>query len=267
MVMCDKENEARQYKLLNTAFEINLSTPCNDFIANAILHDIDCSEIQSKNNLSFLEHIESYVNSYVRQSELDYKKNNDFSGDPDCGCDYDCECSLNVFVMSAFKNIARNFVLYADDNDLVNEILDRYVIEEKNRLLDCNLTEILRIILYRCLSCLAYDLGFYHVSCKHHELAILIYGGALTNASFDDISYMETVVSTIGKKAADKRWLKHNQTRPEKKKQYLQIMDQQNFTTFAETAEYIKQNIETGKKPSYDSIKRWLSEARKGDFS
>ena len=74
--MCDEGNEARQYKLLNTAFEINLSTPCNDFIANAILHDVDCSEIQSKNNLTFLEYIESYVNSYVRQSELDYKKDN-----------------------------------------------------------------------------------------------------------------------------------------------------------------------------------------------
>ena len=59
---------------------------------------------------------------------------------------------------------------------------------------------------------------------------------------------------------------KHNQTRPEKKKQYLQIMDEQNFTTFAETAEYIKQNIETDKKPSYDTIKRWLSQASKGDF-
>jgi transposase len=60
---------------------------------------------------------------------------------------------------------------------------------------------------------------------------------------------------------------KHNKTRPEKKKQYLEIMDQQNLTTFAATAEYIKQNIETDKKPSYDTIKRWLSQASKGDFS
>ena len=43
-------------------------------------------------------------------------------------------------------------------------------------------------------------------------------------------------------------------------------MDEQNFTTFAETAEYIKQNIETDKKPSYETIKRWLSQASKGDF-
>lgn len=267
--MCDEEYEARQYKLLNTAFEINLSMPSNDLIANAILHNINCNENQSKNNLSFIEHIELYIGRYVQQSELDYKKDNDFSGDPDCGCgcDYDCECSLNIFAMSAFKNIARNFVLYANDNDLVNELLERYVIEEKIRLLDCNLTEILRIILYRCLSYLAYDLGFYHISCKHHEVAILIYGGALTNVSFDEVSYMEAAASAIGKKAADNRWSKHNQTRPEKKKQYLEIMDQKNFTTFAETAEYIKQNIETDKTPSYDTIKRWLSEANKGDFS
>ena len=265
--MCDEENEARQYKLLNTAFELNLSMPSNRLIANAILHDIDCSETQSKNNLSFLEDIGSYVNNYVLQSELDYKKDNDFSGNPDCGCDYDCECGFNVFAMSAFKNIARNFLLYVDDTKFVNEVLDRYVIEERNRLLDCSLTEILRIILYKCLSYLAYDMGFYHISCKHHEVSILIYGGVLMDAHFDEVAYMKTASSNMGKKAADKRWSKHNQTRPEKKKQYLQIMDEQNFTTFTETAEYIKQNIETGKKPSFDTIKRWLSQASKGDFS
>ena len=74
-------------------------------------------------------------------------------------------------------------------------------------------------------------------------------------------------MSFESKKKANTRWSDHNQEKAEKKKQYLEIMDEQNFTTFTETAEYIKQNIETGKKLSYDTIKRWLSEANKGNFS
>lgn len=266
--MSYKQNEARQHKLLNTAFELNLSMPSNDLIANAIFYDKDCSESQSKNNLSFLSQIESYIDHLVRQTELDYKKDNDFSGSPDCGCDYDCECSLNVFVMSAFKNIARQFNLDVEKNEtLVNTVLAGYTIEEQQRLLSCNIPEVLKIVMYKSLSYLSYELGFYHVSCKHHEVAILMYGGVIANVSFDEVSYIEAAASNIGKKAAEVRWSKHNQTRPEKKKQYLEIMDQENFTTFAETAEYIKQNIETDKKPSYDTIKRWLSQASKGDFS
>lgn len=85
------------------------------------------------------------------------------------------------------------------------------------------------------------------------------------NIDYD--SLLEEKISLQNKSKADNRWSKHNKARPEKKKQYLEIMDQENFTTFAETAEYIKQNIETEKTPSYDTIKRWLSQASKGDFS
>ena len=90
--------------------------------------------------------------------------------------------------------------------------------------------------------------------------------GAGTNEVRGDNDFQKKL-SKSNKKKANKRWSKHNQTRPEKKKLYLEIMDQQNFTTFAETAEYIKQKIETDKTPSYDTIKRWLSQANKGDFS
>lgn len=86
-------------------------------------------------------------------------------------------------------------------------------------------------------------------------------------ADMDFDSIIDTKISLQNKEKAKSRWSKHNETRPEKKKQYLDIMDQQNFTTFAETAEYIKQHIETDKKPSYDTIKRWLSQASKGNFS
>ncbi|WP_296193553.1 MULTISPECIES: hypothetical protein [unclassified Psychrobacter] len=105
-----------------------------------------------------------------------------------------------------------------------------------------------------------YEASFYCIN-----LAGYVFGAGTNEVSGDND--FQKKLSKSNKSKAKTRWLKHNQTRPEKKKQYLQIMDEQNFTTFTETAEYIKQNIETGKKPSYDSIKRWLSEASKGDFS
>ncbi len=105
-----------------------------------------------------------------------------------------------------------------------------------------------------------YEVSFYCVN-----LASYVFGAG-TNEVRGDNNFQKKL-SDSNKSKADKRWSKHNQIKPEKKKQYLEIMDQQNFTTFTETAEYIKQHIETDKKPSYDTIKRWLSEARKGDFS
>ena len=105
-----------------------------------------------------------------------------------------------------------------------------------------------------------YEASFYCIN-----LAGYVFGAG-TNEVRGDNDFQKKL-SKSNKSKANKRWSKHNQTRPEKKKRYLQIMDEQNFTTFAETAEYIKQNIETDKKPSYDTIKRWLSQASKGDFS
>ncbi|WAI88591.1 hypothetical protein SC65A3_02067 [Psychrobacter sp. SC65A.3] len=105
----------------------------------------------------------------------------------------------------------------------------------------------------------------FHKLCDCINLVGYVFGAG-TNEVRGDNDFQKKL-SKSNKTKANKRWSKHNQTRPEKKKLYLEIMDQQNFTTFAETAEYIKQHIETDKKPSYDTIKRWLSQANKGDFS
>ncbi|MGO2213033.1 hypothetical protein ACTXJ2_06755 [Psychrobacter alimentarius] len=105
-----------------------------------------------------------------------------------------------------------------------------------------------------------YEASFYCV-----RLASYVFGAGTNEVSGDND--FQKKLSRSNKEKANKRWSKHNQTRPEKKKQYLEIMNQQNFTAFAETAEYIKQHIETDKKPSYDTIKRWLSQANKGNFS
>ena len=258
--------DERAHKLMYKSFELSLSWPTDSQIAKTILSNEDCNKVQSENNLSFLGRVRDVVVMFLQRNELEYRQHNNLEDNPQCECDYDCECYLNKFIMPAFKNLALKFEPYIKDDSLVNRILEEYTVEEKERLLSCNLREVLRLMLYKGLAYLAFEHGLYDVACWHHEATVLMYGGAITNERFNPSEYIESELSARNKSKANKRWSKHNQTRPEKKKQYLQIMDEQNFTTFAETAEYIKQNIETDKKPSYDTIKRWLSQASKGDF-
>ena len=148
----------------------------------------------------------------------------------------------------------------------VGIIVDHKDIYLESKELKClNFFKLCQCINLKAFAKLYFEKQQYEVSFYCINLAGYVFGAG-TNEVRGDNDFQKKL-SKSNKSKANKRWSKHNQTRPEKKKQYLQIMDQQNFTTFAETAEYIKQHIETDKKPSYDSIKRWLSEARKGDFS
>ena len=106
---------------------------------------------------------------------------------------------------------------------------------------------------------LQHEISFYCVS-----LASYVFGAAANEVRGEND--FQKKLSESNKSKANKRWSKHNENRTEKKKQYLEIMRLKGFSTFTDTAEYIKQHIETDKKPSYDTIKRWLSQASKGDF-
>lgn len=268
MCIVSYKDEARKYELLNTAFERNLSKPTNEQIENLVFFSQSCTDIQRENNYAFLTKIEEEINSYVRKSEIDYKKDNMFDGSPDCGCNYNCECSLNVFAMSAFKNISRQFNLdITKNNILINNILAGFTIEEQQRLLSCNIEEVLRIIMYKSLSYLAYDLGFYDISFKHHEVAIVMYGGIMTDVQVDITNYIEDEISARGRKASDARWQPHREEKKERKKKYLKIMKDKGFSTYTDAATYIKSHIDTDKKPSFPTVCRLLSEADKGDFS
>ncbi len=109
---------------------------------------------------------------------------------------------------------------------------------------------------------IAFDKSHYYTAMKFYKRLV----GAL-DLTADVCIHEKNKLSFESRKKANTRWGEHNQKRAEKKRQYLKIMRDNRFTTFAETAEYIKQNIETDKTPSYDTIKRWLSQANKGDFS
>lgn len=261
MYMFNNKDKEYAYKELYRVFEYSLSKPSQDRIASLILNNNDCNDFQSNNNYSFLRKIEEAVNDYMNSLKMNFESINELEA-------VDCNCDLNDVFMPTFINIARDFE--SDPNlktSLINSALEEYSIEERNRLLDFNLLEITRIMMYKSLAYLSFNLGLYEISFKHHEAAILIFGGLTSKIHFDERGYIEEVVSSIGKKGAEARWSKHNQTRPEKKRKYLEIMDQHNFTTYSKTAEYIKQNIETGKTPTYETIKRWLGEAGRGDFS
>lgn len=84
-----------------------------------------------------------------------------------------------------------------------------------------------------------YEASFYCV-----RLASYVFGAG-TNEVSGDNDFQKNYRDLIRKKQ-----IKDGQSTIKlgpKKKQYLEIMNQQNFTAFAETAEYIKQHIETDK--------------------
>ena len=259
--------DEQAHKLMYKAFELSLSRPTNSQIAKTILSNEDCNKVQSVNNLSFLSRVQSAVVTFLQRNELEYKKYNNLKGSPKCECDYDCDCYLNEFIMPAFKDLALKFEPYIKDNSLINHILEEYTVEEKERLLNCNLREVLRLMLYKGLAYLAFEHGLYDVSCWHHESAVLMYGGSIAGESFDPSEYVENELSDRNRKASDARWQQHREEKKERKEKYLKIMKDKGFSTYSDAATYIKQHVDTDKKPSFSTVCRLLSQADKGDFS
>lgn len=248
---------------MDTAFTRNLYRPTATQIMDAILKDKECSDVESQNNYSFMRKVMDDVSEYVDNVELNYSDGNDFDGSIDCECDYDCECSLNDFSMHAFMNVFKSFDVDIYNNLFLDEIFEGYTKQEQDRLIP-SAYEILRITLFKRLAFLAYEIGLYDVSCRMHEIAILIFGGATSSVSSN---YIENQLSTRNKKASYARWQPHREERKERKKKYLKIMKEQGFSTYTDAATYIKQHIDTDNKPSHPTVSRLLSEADKGDFS
>lgn len=265
--MCQIKDEARKHKLMYKSFELNLSKPTNSQVAKTILSNEECDKFQSENNLYFLSRVRGAISAFLKKNKPDYKQYNNLENNPKCECDYDCECYLNKFIMPSFKNLALSFEPYMNDGSLVSHILEEYTLEEKDRLLGCDLREVLRLMLYKELAYFAFEHGLYDVSCWHHEAAVLMYGGSLANQSFNPSEYIESELSARNKKASEARWKPHREERAKRKKQYLKIMKEQEFSTYADAATYIKQYIDKGNKPSHSTVSRLLSEADKGDFS
>ena len=261
-----REDE-RAYKLMYKAFERSLSKPTNSQVAELILANESCNKYQSENNFFFLDRTQEEVFIFLKENELEYEKYNNSNDSSECECDYDCECRINDFIMPAFQNLAFKFESYFKDDFLLNQILEEYEIDERERLLSHNLRGMLSLMLYKGLAYLAFEHGFYDVCCWHHDVAILIYGSMSNHERFNPSEYIESELSARNKKASEARWQRHREERSKRKKQYLGIMNEQGFSTYTDTASYIKQYIDTGKKPSFNTICRLLSEADNGNFS
>ena len=172
--------------------------------------------------------------------------------------------NLDLIDFSSYENCMKdiNKIIF----DFVTNVLDNRLYEMGNsQIMEGSGYYSSHIIILRQMALLAYNQSHYGVAMELHTQS-KTHLSLVADVKRTPVFFRHKV-SELNKHKANNRWSKHNKSRPEKKKRYLQIMDEKNFTTFSETAEYIKQHIETDKKPSYDTIKRWLSQASKGDFS
>lgn len=261
--MNDRKDKTYENKLLDTAFTSNLYRPTATQIMFSILKDKECSDIESENNILFMRRVMDDISEYIDNVELNFSDGNDFDGTFECECDYDCKCSFNDFSMHAFIEVHRRFDVDIYNDLFLDKLFEGYTKQEVNRLAS-NAYEVLRITLFKRLSVLAYEMGLYGVSCTMHELAVFIYAGTFRDLGINDI---ESELSARNKRASEARWQPHRKERAKRKKQYLNIMKEQGFSTYTDAATYIKQNIDTNQKPSFPTVCRLLSEADKGDFS
>ncbi len=235
-------------KDLHKSFEFSLNYPSNKEIAWATFSELKLtfyspklSELKQPEEHKLVNLIDSEVKNYLKVN----LKRIDFS------TRISASESMELLIESIMDNKTKLTRYYNDSDD-----------HEKNHFIFIAIL----VMVYRELALIAYSKSHYYLAMSYKNMSMSYYSN-LIHKSVYGMENFGHKLTAVNKEKANNRWSKHNQTRPEKKKLYLEIMDQQNFTTFTETAEYIKQHIETDKKPSYDTIKRWLSEASKDDFS
>lgn len=240
--------------------------PNINLILNSILDDKNCNETQSANNIIFLEYIETTVSNYV----FNYEFNLDFiiNSDYECKCKEECQCDykVSITVRERFKKAKKQF----DFNLHTDRIFD-YIDAEST---DTEFTRlrnlaypIFNILLSRELGRWAFYNGLYEAGANNNSSATLLYGLTLGHLKIDLDKHITTEISDRNKKASDARWQVHREEKKKRKKKYLKIMKELGFSTYTDAATYIKQNIDTGSMPSFNTICRLLSEADKGDFS
>ncbi|MGM8885213.1 hypothetical protein ACS8FD_04665 [Psychrobacter sp. 1U2] len=170
-----------------------------------------------------------------------------------------------------------NFSTIDSSYEGINSILDRFLsakyqeldslIHQKNSAFkDSSIRWAVLIIAYREMAIFAFKNGSYYVAMQLNEFC----KDCQSQIMFKNIKFIDEhkkKLSDSNRKAANKRWQPRREEKKKRKEQYLQIMKEKGFSTYTDAATYIKQNIETGKKPSFPTVCRLLSEADKGDFS
>ncbi|WP_198335770.1 hypothetical protein [Psychrobacter celer] len=258
---------------LAVAIEKILSVPTNLNIAESMLQHSTCSDSEKNNNIIFLGDIEQKTISYCDNNfNFDLEAFENYS----LPSEYLDECIatgenkltylLNRYTEDVLSKLFSDFVNNPENYALFRATISSFQESEIDRL-NSNVESIVEVYLYKTISILAYRLDVYDVALMYHDFLMTTYSGGIIEVSYDSGSYFKSEISKKNIKAANAGAKDKRLFRQRKKKQYLQIMEEKSFTSYAKTAEYIKLNIDTDESPTYRTVEKWLSEADKGDFS
>lgn len=260
---------------LTVAIEKILSVPTNFNIAESMLQHSKCSVLEKENNIIFLAHIEQKTISYCKKNfnfkfDLDDFKNYPLSSEHVDECRATGEIELNYrrhrYIENALSKLFSDFINNPENYVPFRATISLFQESEIDRL-NSNVESIVEVYLYKTISILAYRLKAYDVALMYHDFVMTTYSGGIIEVSYDSGEYFKSEQSKKNTKAANIGAKPKQDFRREKKIEYLKIMREKGFSTFAQTATYIKQYIDTGPKPTYRTVCKWLSEANENNFS
>jgi hypothetical protein len=258
---------------LAVAIEKILSVPTNLNIADSILQHSTCSDSEKNNNIIFLGDIEQKTISYCKKNfnfDLDAFENFSLPSEHLDECIATGENKRTYlqhrYIEDVLSKLFSDFVNNPENYAPFRATISSFQESEIDRL-NSNVESIVEVYLYKTISILAYRLDVYDVALMYHDFAMTTYSGGIIEVSYDSGKYFKSEQSKKNTEAANVGAEKKRSLRQQKKKEYLQIMIEKGFTSYADTATYIKQYVDTDKTPSYRTVYQWLSQADKGDFS
>lgn len=266
-----KPIEINKYQQCYEAVKQSLQRPSTLNIANQILKHQDCHELQQKNNLFLLHLIKDTVEMYVEDKykfDASYFLDNiellaqGYEGDSFCGKEL---YAMNRYIELLFSEIDSDFENDYETETNFRNLFIKFSGDELKRL-NCMTKEIARIYMYKTFSDIAFKSEVFNTALLYQNYGMMLFHASIMQMNYENKNYFKQMASVDNALAAFARWEESNKQRKEKKQQYLNIMKEKGFTTYAEAADYIKREVDTGKKPAHSTVKRWLSEADKGNM-
>ncbi|SJM38478.1 hypothetical protein A1019T_02475 [Psychrobacter pasteurii] len=265
-------NILNDYRNLSNAIEVILGMPEDIGIANNLYNHEQCSELQRKNNLVFLEDAKATSVQYIQQSfsfDTDYflkdidkfsngYNESGFAGNKD-------EYALNKYIGELFNIIAINLNEILSNSSEFNHILSKYPSSEAQRL-SLKFLEVFRLYAFKELSFIAYHIKSFNIALMYHDYAMQLYFSSSKSIFYDSADYFRKISSIQGVKAAKARWSDQRKYRQQKKKEYLKIKKDQGFKKNTDAANYIIENTNSEEELNYDYVYRLLCEATNGNF-
>lgn len=261
-------DEARKFYSLEGTVRESIREPLIKHLTSLFYDAEKCERAQFKNNIKFVRDVGIYIWNYLEENVKPLDKL--------CTCKFSCNCWNKEKLSDRLFSILDKFTEEVIKESLAEQFTAD-LSEDEARRLSAYFREVFSIVMYRELSVWCFKHEEYRLSMHFHKFAIMLYGMNISEKRINSNDFISNEMSKRGKKAASLRWSEQKQIRYEKKKKFLQIMKDKEFTTYSDAAEYIKLNLENQESPeykdskkkplSYATIERWLSQANKGDFS